>query len=166
MVYGPVVFQRPGGLVGFYAQPCWNFDEFNEHYPQPVPASVVYTPAGQKPDYKDPQYLQDCDKRDVARYGFMLAESLAPSNIVWDSLDVDDYKTFANVPDELRQSLSHVEHAAVMRLVDEANALDADKLEALSSRFLQLRERSENPNLSHDSGQESSQSGGLASDGV
>ena len=71
------------------------------------------------------------------RLGYMVIRSLAPSEIEWDTANVNDPRTWANWEDDLKSGgLTQVECNRVLALVLEANALDEAKLQKAREVFL------------------------------
>jgi hypothetical protein len=113
--------------------------EFNRLCPHPEPNAVVFTKTGKKPNYNDAQYKADVIRYGKQRWGYTILKTLAPSNLTFDGISIDDPETWDLVEPRLMEELGHFEFGKVMALVDEANSLDAEKLEAnLESFFLQL----------------------------
>jgi hypothetical protein len=71
----------------------------------------------------------------------MVIRSLAPSEIEWDTANVNDPRTWANWEDDLKSGgLTQVECNRVLALVLEANALDEAKLQKAREVFLRGQE--------------------------
>lgn len=137
--FGPVVFKRgPNKFLTFYAQPVWSMDEFNSICPAPVNRFYVFTTAGKQLDDQAPAYLEELKEFYRRRWGYVMMKSLEPSKIEWGKVNPSDPKTWGFVEEELRGELSVYEFAKVAKLVDEANALDEDKLEENAKSFFQL----------------------------
>ena len=76
------------------------------------------------------------------RLGYMIAKSLEPSNVEWDTVNLADPSTWKNWSTDLRSGgLSDIECQRVMNLVLEANCLDEAKLEGPARLFLLGRQR-------------------------
>lgn len=139
VLFGPVVFKRGDNKFwSFYAQPVWSMDEFNALCPAPVNRNYVFTAAGKQLDDQAPAYLEELKDFYRRRWGFVMMKSLEPSSIQWEKVNPSDPKTWGLVEEELRGELSVYEFAKVAKLVDEANALDEDKLEENAKSFFQL----------------------------
>lgn len=137
----PLTFKRGKSFIAFLAQPVWDFDEFDEMVPAPVNKKMRFNknaPGGKEPDPNNPVYKDAMAKYATQRWGYMVLKTLEPSpNIEWETVSLDDPKTWDKVEDELRATLANFEFGKVMRLVDEANALDDDKLEENAESFFQ-----------------------------
>lgn len=142
----PVIFSRGIGEDGkeiflvFIAEPIKDFEEFEALCPRPKPGGLM-TPQGwqdgidvESDVYKD-QAVQWARQR--SRYIFI--KSLEPSRIKWDKVQLSKPDTWVNIDDELKGILGYFEFLAVKNLVNEANSLDQDKLEAAKERFFRQR---------------------------
>lgn len=137
--FGPVVFKRGANkFLTFYAQPVWSMDEFNAVCPPPVNRSYIFTKNGKELDDNAPAYLEELKQFYRKRWGYVMLKSLEPSKIEWGKVNPSDPKTWSMVEEELREELSIYEFAKVAKLVDEANALDEEKLEENAKSFFQL----------------------------
>lgn len=140
VVFGPVTFCRgPGKYLAFLAQPVWSLEGFNALCPAPVNRNYVFTKQGKQLDVEAPAFKDEQAVYYRKRWAWTVIESLRPSNIQWDDVKEDDPETWLNVEPELRKNLAIYEFAAVMRLIDEANALDGDKLEENAKTFFQIQ---------------------------
>lgn len=176
-VYGPVVIRRGDKLHGFYAQPVWSYAPFHAAYPKPEPPVSAFGKGGKKKhDDKNPLYLEAMGKYGLAYWGFMALTSLKPSNLDFSDqgIDEDDPETWHKVEAAMRydaetnpDGLSFYEFQQVMDLINEANGLDAAKLETNLESFLAEVARLEKPGEAIQNGEvENTPSGKLASDGA
>lgn len=139
VLFGPVTFKRgEGKFLAFYAQPVWSMDEFNALCPVPANRNYVFTAAGRQLDDQAPAYLEELKDFYRKRWGYVMMKALEPSKIEWERVNPSDPKTWGLVEEELRAELAVYEFAKVAKLVDEANALDEDKLEENAKSFFQL----------------------------
>lgn len=153
VLFGPFVFQRGFTVIkndetgeetrlpklhGIWAQPVWDLDEFDERFPRPTPKpeETVFTKDGQKPDYEHPAYLERAQLHRKRRWGYMILKSLEPSNLQLDQASLDDPESWHKVRDALLSEFSIHEFDQLMLLVDEANCLNAQKMEANRASFL------------------------------
>jgi hypothetical protein len=79
----------------------------------------------------------------LRRWSWLVIKSLEPSfkpigDLEWERVKPDDPRTWGLVEDELKDGLAVFEFTKVMALVDEANALDAEKLAANAETFFQI----------------------------
>jgi len=134
----PYIIQRgllPDGkprLLAFIGQPVWSLDDFHKRCPRPeIPASCVrYKGNGKKEANPDAQEFKDLlAEYDRKNWGYMILKTLEPSNLEFEKISLDDPKTWGGVEEALREELGYYEFARVMQLIDEANNIDAAKLE-------------------------------------
>lgn len=102
--------------------------------PQP-PIKVI---KGEKiKDLKDEGYIDQMNNYYVRRLAYIILKSLEPSDIEWETVDIEDPKTWTNYNQELKDAgFSTVEINRIGAAVMEANALDEAKLEAARQVFL------------------------------
>lgn len=140
VVFGPLTFKRgEGRYLAFLAQPVWSLDEFQALCPVPVNRNYVFTKEGKQLDPESPAFRDDLATYYRKRWAWTVLKSLEPSNIEWDTVKANDPDTWLGIEAELKANLSIYEFAAVMKLIDEANALDADKLEENAKTFFQIQ---------------------------
>jgi len=137
-IFGPLPFKRGKKFLAFYAQPVWDLDEFNALCPPPENEFYRFTKNGKEKDPEAPGYLDLIGRYSRKRWGYVVLKSLEPSKIEWDNVSLKDPNTWDKVEEELRKELGLYEFAKVMTLVDEANAIDEEKLEENAQSFFQL----------------------------
>jgi hypothetical protein len=146
-VYGPLVFRRgPEKFLAFYAQPCWSLDEFHALCPLPENKHYVFTKRGKEKDNDSAVYKAELEKYYERRWGYVVMKTLEPSKIDWDTVNPSDPASWANVVPELKKTLSVYEYGLLANLINEANSLDQEKLEANLQSFFQLRAAHTSPN--------------------
>lgn len=163
-IFGPLTFKRGDQFLAFYAQPVWTLDEFEALCPPPVNEYYRFTKNGKEKDPDAPAYRDMISIYSRKRWGYVVLKSLEPSKIEWDKVSLDDPNTWKDVEQELRAELGLYEFAKVMTLVDEANAIDAAKLEENAQSFFQLMSAEDTSKSSQPVEAESSSSSALASD--
>jgi len=147
----PLAFKRGNGFIGFYAQPVWDMDEFNKLCPEPKNKQIRFNknaPDGKEPDPNSPAHKEALAKYGKKRWGYIVLKSLEPSaelGLQWEKASLQDPNSWGLVEEELKESLSLYEYARVMKLVDEANALDDAKLEANAESFFRGQHSEEGP---------------------
>ena len=113
-----------------------SFDEFETNSPLPLPPKSI-TPQGEVENRNDPTYKLQLSQREISRMAWMTLKSLAPSDIEWDTVDMEQPATWNNYNQELQDAgFSTVEINRIGNAVLEANALDEAKLEAARQSFL------------------------------
>lgn len=137
-IIGPVVIVRGEKKFGFYACPVWDFEEFNDLCPHPEPPVTSWNAktGKQERDPKSPAYVQAVSDYGDKRWGYILLKSLEPSKLELPGIDIEDPETWANVESALRKTLSHFEFGQVIKLVEEANSIDAEAMERNKESFL------------------------------
>jgi hypothetical protein len=142
-LFGPVVIIRGEEKFGIFARPVWSFDEFDKLCPMPEPPTTGWSAAAgrQVADYNSPKYKKMLEFYGKQKWGWLVMQSLAPSELELPGVDPKDPGTWALVDDKLKgeSGLSHYEYEAVCRLIDEANSLDDAKMEANRESFLAER---------------------------
>jgi hypothetical protein len=139
VVFGPLVFKRgEGQFLAFYAQPVWSYDEFDQLCPTPENKNFVFTREGKKVDDDSPAFRVQLKEYALRKWSWLVLKTLEPSKIEWDQVKEDDPKTWGLVEKELQESLAVFEFNKLMDLVDEANAMSDEKLEANAETFFQI----------------------------
>lgn len=116
-------------------------DEFNRIVAMPVPPMVLVKGGKKEPDLTDTSYKMACSVRDDQRFAYMVLKSLEPSNIEWDTIDMEKPKTWVGWDDEMKKDgLSDVEVNRVVSTVMAANALDEKKIAEARRDFLRGQE--------------------------
>ena len=152
-MFGPLTFKRGDTFLTFYAQPVWNLDEFNQAVKRPVNEFVRFNSQGKKEADPDaPAYREELIEYGRKRWGYLVLKSLEPSNIEFEKVSLSDPSTWPLVEQELKENLGIYEFAKVMSLVDEANALDEEKLEENAKSFFQRLQSGESPNVTPQKG--------------
>ncbi len=131
-----LVLPRGDSDLVFRARGLKDMDKFNELCPQPKPPGKL-TREGYVPMPEDPAYKDLLNAWATKRLGYILINSLEPSDIEWDTVESDDPRTWKNWEDDLRNGgLSEIECSRVLATVMEANALDEEKLRKAREVFL------------------------------
>jgi hypothetical protein len=111
-------------------------EAFLELCPEPV-APGKLTPDGFQADLKNPDFVSSMTEFNRRRLAYMVINSLAPSNIEWETVDFDVPGTWANWETDLRNNgFSQIECNRILQLVLEANQLDEGKLKKARDAFL------------------------------
>lgn len=123
--------------IVFIAEAISDFDELNQYMVYPEPPIVVGKGGEKLKNHKDPGFEQQVLNYNIKRMAWIVLKSLEPSNIEWQTVDMQDPKTWTNYSKELREAgFSIIEINLICDAVLEANALDEDKLEAARQVFL------------------------------
>ena len=144
----PIVFSRGRDengapiLLAFKARGIRNYDEFDELCPMPSPKTGYLTKDGWQTDDKSPRYRDELKQWREKRFAYYVIKSLEPSGIEWDRVRLTTPETWKYYDEELRGVLNEIELAKVHNLIDEANSLNAAKLEENRQTFFQQQEES------------------------
>jgi len=131
-----LVLPRGEDQIVFKAQAIPNFDDFDALCPEPK-APGKLTKNGWEPMNDDPGYKEMLASYNSRRIAFMVVRSLAVSDIEWDTVELDNPKTWINYVEDLKNAgLSAIEIGRVSQLAMQANALDESKLEQARAVFL------------------------------
>jgi hypothetical protein len=122
--------------VVFKAVGIRDLSEFDKLCPEPKPPKVV-TKNGAEYRESDPAYLEILGHYNRKRFAYLVVHSLAPSQIEWDTVEMNNPKTWTNWQEDLQNSgFNQWELGRITNLVLEANSLDESKLEAARKSFL------------------------------
>ena len=134
--YEILVLPRSDGDLVIKAESVSINSEFEKLCPPAVPPMVT-TKEGSRPDFSDSTYKKIERGRDAKRFAFMILRSIAPSEIEWENVKMDDPSTWENWQKEMEDAgLSEVEITRVINCVLEANSLDESKIKAAREAFL------------------------------
>jgi hypothetical protein len=118
------------------ARAVMDMDAFDVICPVPTPPGVRKK-GGFAPNLKDKTYLQQVAQRDEIRFAYMVIKSLEPSEIEWETVDMDRPDTWLKWSDELKEAgISATEVNRVIACVMQANSLDEAKLKEARELFL------------------------------
>lgn len=131
-----LVLPREDGDIVFKARALPDFDEFEKLCPEPE-APVRLTKRGKEKHLEDKDYRQMLANHNANRIAYMVVVSLEPSEIEWDTVDINDSKTWTNYTKDFKESgISEIEVGHIVNTVMKANALDEEKLEKARELFL------------------------------
>lgn len=116
------------------------WDDFLKLCPEPVAPVILGKKQEKIVDVKDPEYQRQVENHAARRVAFMVIRSLAPSEIEWDTVDVNDPGTWLNYEKDLiNAGLVPIEVNRVITLCLNANQLDEEKLKKARESFLHGR---------------------------
>lgn len=133
-----VFFREGQEPLEFRATAIVDGSDFSKYVPDPTPPSVKRP--GEEyatPDYTDPKYLKEVNKRVELQSYWMIIRSLeATPGLAWEKVKIDDPKTWKYVDEELKDfGLSNVEKQKLVTAVSRANSLDERFIERAKERF-------------------------------
>jgi hypothetical protein len=161
-----LVLPRGTSQIVIRAQAILDLDIFDTLCPSPKPPGKL-TKDGFIPDNNDETYRQTLARHNEKRTAYMVIKSLEPSNIEWDSVDIDNPKTWINYINDFRTAgFSSIEINRIVATVMSANALDESKLEQARKLFLAGQAKELEEFLGPSIEPQSSLSGELAKDSV
>lgn len=133
----------------FYAEPVHDLEEFNVLCPKPDVSKFGMFGAGGnwEANPADPRYIDAIEHWYKLRWAYIVIKSLTPSKIEWSKVELRKPETWLQYKHELADVLSYNEYGLLIGLINEANALDAEKLEENRATFFQkLAKRDPAPN--------------------
>jgi hypothetical protein len=135
-VFTLVIPRGDTGRLVFQATGLKDMEKFKKLCPEPVPP-IMQTKDGKVADVTDKDYVNDLTGYLKRRTAYYVVFSLEPSNIEWDTVDLESPGTWINWEVDLKKAgLSDVECGRVLSLVTEANCLDEAKLQKARLLFL------------------------------
>ena len=131
-----LVLPRGEDQIVFKAQAISDFDKFDALCPEPK-APGKLTKNGWEPMTDDIGYKEMLGSYNERRIAYLVVHSLVISDIEWDTVELDNPKTWTNYVEDLKGAgLSAIEIGRVAQLAMQANALDEAKLEKAREVFL------------------------------
>jgi hypothetical protein len=132
-----LVLPRGDQRIAFRASGLKDMEEFKKLCPEPE-APRKLTKDGVVADTEDPDYKTALAGYQKRRMAYIVVHSLLPSQIEWDTVQIENPATWANWESDLKNAgISEVECNRVLGLVLEANCLDEAKLKKAREVFLQ-----------------------------
>lgn len=131
-----LVLPRGEDHLVFKAKGLDDYEEFEKLCPEPQPPGKL-TREGWVPNEDDPNYQSVRKSYNEKRWAWITIQSLAPSDIEWDTVDLSNPATWTHWQKDLKAAgLSQVEVNRVGTLVAQANCLDEGKLKQARDVFL------------------------------
>lgn len=121
----------------FRARAIVDMEEFDTLCKAPEPPVVNYAKEGPKKEYTDGNYLAQMGVYHERKVAYMVIKTLEPSEIEWDTVEIDKPGTWVNWKKDLQEGgLSDSEIGQVVNCVASANSLDESKLKEARESFL------------------------------
>lgn len=130
-----LVLPRSQGDIVFRGRAIADFEEFNELCPAPLPPTIL-TRKGKEEDHEDEGFKQQKNQYSLRRMAWMVIKTLEPSDIEWDTIDMEKPSTWGNWVDEMSKVLSPGEQQRLLNFVLQVNCLDEAKVEQARADFL------------------------------
>lgn len=131
-----LVLPRGDEAIVIRARALVDIDEFAKLCPDPKPPGKL-TKDGWEPNLNDDTYKKRVEQHNRQRAAYMVLHSLAPTEIEWETVDIDNPKTWVKWEDELKESgFTNVECNLILQLVMDVNSLNDAKLKAAKDSFL------------------------------
>jgi hypothetical protein len=123
--------------IPIVAQAILDMDEMDKYLVQPK-APAVQKPGGiVEYNFRDRGYIDQLAQYNIKKMAWIILKSLEPSEIDWDTVDMENPGTWLNYQKELREAgFSEIEVNRICNICMQANALDEAKLEAARQSFL------------------------------
>ena len=159
-----LVLPRLEGDIVIKARAVADMSTFEKLVPEPK-APGILTKDGWIPQPEDETYKASITRYNEQRFAYMAIYSLAPSNIEWEEVSLENPKTWTKWSDELKAAgLSSVEVNRIVVCIMQANSLDEGKLKAARELFLRGLEAERKSSSGLQTAPQNSQSGEPASD--
>jgi hypothetical protein len=135
-----LVIPRDPDPIVFKAKPLADLDAFEALCPAPK-APGKLTPKGWEPNPEDKGYGELLVNHVKQKVGYMVIHTLAPSEIEWETVNIDNPKTWSNWETDLKNAgLLQAEVNLVGNLVMECNYMTEAKLSRAREAFQRGRE--------------------------
>lgn len=136
-----IVIPRDDGRedITLWAQAIPSFERFEQLCEAPKPPYAMRKGGVRDYDYKDPDYRNKVAEHNQKLSAFIVLESLnLPENeIEWETVDLQDHKTWLNFSDEFRNAgFSEIEIGKIVKECGIVNCLNEDHVEAARQLFL------------------------------
>jgi hypothetical protein len=133
-----LVLPRQSGDLVFKFKAVLDYKDFDEKCP--VPKAPMRTYPGKEPvrATDDPGYLKELDTwaRQKGAWGFLKSIG-ATETLEWETVELDDPKTWMNYIEELLGAgFSDAECARMIQAYQEVQGLDSEKIEQATNNFL------------------------------
>ncbi len=132
-----LVLPRGDQNIVFRATGLKDMESFKRYCPEPTPPKKLVKGGATVADLEDKGYQEAMAMYHKCRIAYIVVNSLAPSQIEWDTVNPDNPGSWTNWETDLKNGgLSEIECSRVLGLVLEANCLDEAKLRKARELFL------------------------------
>lgn len=155
-----LVLSRKSGQVVLTARAIADMEAFNNLMPQPTAPKIFRKGKGWGQDVDNKNYVIEMKRYGECKLAWMILTSLEPSDIEWDTVDMEKPGTWKNWEDDLKQcGFTQHECNLVVGLVLSANQLNEAKLEQARELFVLGQEELADESSSQSTEQASTPSG-------
>jgi hypothetical protein len=138
-----LVLPRGDDMIPFRARAILDFTEFNELCPEPKPPMKTVKGGKRVEDREDPNYQVSVTEHERRKLAWVAIKSLEPSEIEWETVDMQKPGTWVNYQEELKGAgFSPIEINRITDLILEVNCLDESKLKWAREVFVQGQQAS------------------------
>jgi len=132
-----VVIPRGEEEIVIKAKAVMDYSEHDKINPQPLPPSKLLPGGETQQLVEDPGYLTKISEWAQQKTDWMIIKSLsATEGLTWDTVKMDDPKTWSNYRKELDATFTPAELGKVLEVVMSACGLNQSKIEEATKRFL------------------------------
>jgi hypothetical protein len=132
-----VLPREDGEDIPIIAQAVIDMTEIDKYVDTPKPPAVQKAGGVIEYNWKEPGYLDQLAQYNIRKMAWIVLKSLEPSEIEWETVEMENPSTWVNYQKELREAgFSEIEVNRICNICMQANALDEAKLEAARQSFL------------------------------
>lgn len=132
-----LVLPRDGEDIPIIAEAILDMDDVDKYLKMPLPPAIQKAGGNVEYNFSDDGYIAQLATYNIQKMAWIVLQSLAPSLIEWDTVEMENPSTWANYQKEMKAAgFSDVEVKRICNACMEANALDENKLEAARQSFL------------------------------
>lgn len=132
-----VVIPRGSEELVIKAKAIMDYSEHDKINPMPLPPSKLLPGGETQQNTEDPGYLKRISEWAQQKTDWMIIKSLsATEGLTWDTVKMDDPKTWCNYRKELDTTFTPAELGKVLEVVMSACGLNQSKIEEATKRFL------------------------------
>lgn len=151
--------------VVFMCEPIKDFTEFDTLCPIPTAPSVIKPGGKRESNFEDSEYQSAVSRRAELRVAYIVIRSLkATEGLEWETVKISDPKTWKLYREEFKEAgFSDLEITRIENGCFAANALNQNKIDEALANFLRGQQEGRVDITGLNTGQDSTQSGELAS---
>lgn len=161
-----LVLPRRKSQIILTARALADMGTFEKRVPEPKPKKNFVKGKGWVLDLEDTTYVEEMKKYGELRVAYFVVMSLEPSEMVWDTVDLDKPDTWGNWEDDFKNSgFTQHECNLILGLCFQVNQLNESKLEDARASFVHGQEALADESSSPNSEQSDTPSGKPVKDG-